>query len=51
VIEQWTTAFKQKREQLAAARCQWKDKPADLKVIDDPKGLATVPNFCSAKPF
>ena len=51
VIEKWTNAFKQKREQLAAARCQWKDKPADMKVIDNPKGLATVPNFCSVKPF
>jgi|GEM_PF-1224754 len=51
VVQQWVIAFKQKREQLAAGRCQWKEKPADLSVIDNPAGLATVPNFCSAKPF
>ena len=51
VVQQWVVAFKQKREQLAAGRCQWKEKPADLSVIDNPMGLATVPNFCSAKPF
>jgi hypothetical protein len=44
-------AFKQKREQLAAGRCEWKEKPADLTAIDNPMGLATVPNHCSAKPF
>jgi hypothetical protein len=51
VEQQWVQAFKNKREQLAAGRCQWKEKPADLTVIDNPAGLATVPNFCSAKPF
>jgi hypothetical protein len=51
VVQQWVQAFKQKREELAKGRCEWKEKPADLKVIDNPAGLATVPNFCSAKPF
>jgi hypothetical protein len=51
VVQKWTAAFKQKREQMAAARCQWNQKPADLAAIDNPKGLATVPNFCTAKPF
>jgi len=51
IIRQWTEAFKQKREDLAKGRCQWKDQPSDLKLIDNPMGLATVPNFCSAKPF
>jgi hypothetical protein len=51
VIRQWVDAFKQKREQLASARCEWKEKPADLNVIDNPMAQATVPNFCSAKPF
>lgn len=51
VIRQWVDAFKQKREQLASGRCQWKEKPTDLAAVDNPMGLATVPNFCSAKPF
>ena len=51
VIRQWVEAFKQKREQLAGGRCQWKEKPADLKVIDNPMGLPTVPNYCTAKPY
>jgi hypothetical protein len=51
IIRQWTEAFKQKREDLAKGRCQWKEQPSDLKLIDNPMGLATVPNFCSAKPF
>jgi hypothetical protein len=51
VVHQWVDAFKKKREDLASARCQWKDKPADLMVIDNPLGLAEVPNFCSSKPF
>ena len=51
VIKQWVQAFKQKREELAAGRCQWKEKPADLTVIDNPMGLTTVPNYCTAKPF
>jgi hypothetical protein len=44
-------AFKQKREDLAKARCLWKEKPADLNAIDNPAGLATVPNYCTAKPY
>ncbi|HVM92293.1 MAG TPA: hypothetical protein VMT67_05735 [Terriglobales bacterium] len=51
VIQKWVQAFKQKREELARARCEWKEKPADLSVIDNPAGLKTVPNYCSAKPF
>lgn len=51
VVRQWVEAFKQKREELAKGRCQWKEKPADLTAIDNPMGLATVPNFCAAKPF
>jgi hypothetical protein len=51
VVHQWVEAFKKKREDLASARCQWKDKPADLLVIDNPLGLAEVPNFCTSKPF
>jgi hypothetical protein len=51
VVHQWVEAFKKKREDLASARCEWKDKPADLAVIDNPMGLAEVPNFCSSKPF
>jgi len=35
VIRQWVDAFKQKREQLAAGRCEWKEKPADLTAIDN----------------
>ena len=51
VVHQWVEAFKKKREDIASARCEWKDKPADLAVIDNPMGLAEVPNFCSSKPF
>jgi hypothetical protein len=51
VIRKWVDAFKAKREELAKARCEWKEKPADLAVIDNPMSLATVPNFCSAKPY
>jgi hypothetical protein len=51
VVQQWVAAFKQKREAVAAGRCQWKSQPSDLKDIDNPMGLATVPNFCSAHPF
>jgi len=51
VIRQWVDAFKQKREQLASGRCEWKEKPADLAAIDNPMALATVPNYCSAKPY
>jgi hypothetical protein len=51
VIQDWVNAFKEKREQLASGRCEWKEKPADLSVVENPMGLTTVPNFCSAKPF
>jgi len=51
VIQKWVAAFKEKREELASARCEWKEKPADLTVIDNPMSLATVPNYCSAKPY
>lgn len=51
VIRKWVEAFKEKREELASARCEWKEKPADLTVIDNPMSLATVPNYCSAKPY
>jgi hypothetical protein len=51
VIRQWVEAFKQKREELAKGRCEWKEKPADFTVIDNPAGLPTIPNYCSAKPF
>jgi hypothetical protein len=51
VVHQWVEAFKKKREDIASARCEWKDKPTDLAVIDNPMGLAEVPNFCSSKPF
>jgi hypothetical protein len=51
VIKQWVAAFKQKREELAKGRCEWKEKPTDLNAIDNPMGLPTVPNYCSAKPY
>lgn len=51
VVRNWVTAFKQKREDLAKGRCEWKEKPADLTVVDNPMGLAVIPNFCSAKLF
>jgi hypothetical protein len=51
VVHQWVDAFKQKREDLAAGRCQWKSQPPDLKVVDNPAGLTTVPNYCTAHPF
>jgi hypothetical protein len=51
IVRQWVAAFKQKREALAAGRCRWKSPPTDLKEVDNPMGLATVPNFCSARPF
>jgi hypothetical protein len=50
VMKQWVAAFKEKREELASGRCEWKEKPADLMPIDNPMGLATVPNYCTAKP-
>jgi len=51
IIGQWVDAFKRKREDLAKGRCNWKDKPADLSVIDNPMRLQSVPNYCAAKPF
>jgi len=51
VVRDWVNAFKAKREQLASGRCRWNQKPADLNAIDNPSGLPTVPNLCSAKPF
>jgi hypothetical protein len=51
VLRNWVQAFKEKREELASGRCTWKEKPADLTVIDNPMGLASVSNFCSAKIF
>ena len=49
IVQQWVTAFKQKREDIAAGRCQWKNQPADLAVIDNPANLPSVPNHCTAK--
>src|SRR5208337_2623849 len=51
VVREWVEAFKQKREDLAKGRCEWLFKAAALTAIDNPMGLATVPNYCSAKPF
>lgn len=51
IVKQWSDAFRTKREELASGRCRWKSKPADLTAIDNPMGLATVPNHCTAKPF
>lgn len=51
IVRQWVAAFRKKREELASARCVWKDKPADLTLVDNPMHLAEVPNFCSSKPF
>ena len=51
VVTKWVAAFKQKREDLANCRCEWKDKPADLKLVDNPAGLTTVPNYCKSNPF
>lgn len=51
IVQEWVAAFKKRREELASGRCEWKQKPADLSVIDNPLGLTQVPNFCTAKPF
>jgi hypothetical protein len=51
IIQCWVDAFKKKREDLAAGRCKWQAQPANLKLVDNPAGLANVPNFCSARPF
>ena len=45
IVQQWVTAFKQKREDVAAGRCQWKNQPADLTVIDNPANLPSVPSL------
>jgi hypothetical protein len=45
---QWVQAFKAKREDMARGRCRWNNKPADLTLIDNPAGLPSVPNYCSA---
>jgi hypothetical protein len=50
IQKQWIEAFKAKREKLASGRCRWKNKPTDLAAIDNPMGLATVPNHCTAQP-
>jgi len=50
VMRQWVAAFKEKREELASGRCEWKEKPTDFTAIDNPMGLSTVPNYCTAKP-
>jgi hypothetical protein len=49
IVQEWVTVFKQKREDMAKGRCQWKNQPADLTVIDNPAGLASVPNHCASK--
>jgi len=51
IQKQWVEAFRAKREELASGRCRWKSKPTDLASIDNPMGLATVPNHCQAQPF
>lgn len=51
IVQQWVTVFKQKREDIAAGRCQWKNQPANLNVIDNPANLTTVPNNCVAKVY
>jgi hypothetical protein len=51
VLVDWAKAFKNKREQLSSGRCEWKEKPGDLAVVENPMGLPVVPNFCATKPF
>jgi len=51
ILSQWVTAFKAKREDLANARCKWNKKPSNLAAIDNPAGLAAVPNHCTSHPF
>jgi hypothetical protein len=51
IVKRWADAFKAKREELANGRCRWKNKPTDLASIDNPMGLPTVPNHCSAAPY
>jgi hypothetical protein len=49
IVQEWVTVFKQKREDMAKGRCQWKNQPSDLAVIDNPANLPTVPNNCTSK--
>jgi hypothetical protein len=49
IVQEWVTVFKQKREDVAKGRCQWKNQPSDLAVIDNPANLPTVPNNCTSK--
>jgi hypothetical protein len=51
IVRQWVDAFKRKREELAAGRCRWNSEPSDLKVLENPARLSTIPNFCTANPF
>ena len=51
IVQEWVTVFKQKREDIAKGRCQWKNQPTDLAVIDNPANLPTVPNNCTSKIF
>ncbi len=51
IVQEWVTVFKEKREDVAKGRCQWKNQPTDLVVIDNPAGLSSVPNYCSAKVY
>jgi hypothetical protein len=48
IEKQWVAAFKEKREDMARGRCRWNNKPTDLGSIDNPAGLASVPNYCTA---
>jgi hypothetical protein len=51
ILSQWVAAFKEKREDLAGARCKWNKKPSNLAAIDNPARLAAVPNHCTSHPF
>ena len=51
IERQWVEAFKAKREELASGRCRWQNKPTNLAEIDNPMGLSSVPNHCTAPLF
>ena len=51
IVGRWTEAFKKRREDLASARCEWKQKPAEMSALENPAGLEKPANFCAAKPF
>lgn len=51
IVQQWVEAFKQRREDLVGGRCRWNTQPPDLAKIDNPAGLSSVPNYCSARAF